>query len=105
MIASIPSTSGTGTPDALSGLLTVAGQSLLDAPNQGWPSHEAWLQPTDRLAARYELGSLLPLDSVSRLPVSQVLKRLDPAPGVDKLSKQSVEAARQILATPEYQVG
>lgn len=98
---------------ALTGWLEAAGQALFDTPNNGeggWPGHDAWITPPDRLAIRYQLPHVLagaPLalglaapsapraaseqqaepeagtdrDSTT-LAAETLLDRLDPAPGL-----------------------
>lgn len=92
--------------------LTAAGQKLFDTPNfgdAGWAGQKAWVTPPDRLAIRYQLGSVLagrmPHLGISRMaaaaagepaqsrivvgrPVaaaqtSALVTRLDPAPGIE----------------------
>lgn len=91
--------------------LVATGQKLFDTPNfgdGGWSGQERWVTPSDRLAVRYQLGSVLsgrlpqlgvasasstPTGgsstrlavgtSLQRAPASTLLARLDPAPGVD----------------------
>ncbi|MEQ1945985.1 MAG: DUF1800 family protein [Bryobacteraceae bacterium] len=126
---------------AISAWLAPAGQKILEAPNfggDGWPGQEAWLAPTERLAARYQLGAalfggttpwgLLPLavsaqagtpgrlpNTVQEAPISALVSRLDPAPGMDAsvlerslsaipAEKRAQQAVIKILAMPEYQV-
>lgn len=99
---------------AISAWLDPAGQRLLDSPNfgaAGWKGQEDWLNPANRLSARYELGELL---LAKKLPVRlqkftprALVALLDPAPGVDRnrVNVQDRAAAiRSILATPESQV-
>ncbi len=93
---------------AISSWLGAAGQRILDAPNfggDGWPGQTAWLNPSERLAARYELGVALSggtsrwglnpaaqsvgagrmalPKSVADSSARALLERLDPAPGID----------------------
>jgi len=91
---------------AISAWLGAAGQKLFESPGfgaQGWKGQDAWLQPAERLAARYALGDTLAgdslpwglhpgsktgsstsaLDAVSHWTVKDVASRLDPAPGLD----------------------
>lgn len=97
---------------AIGAWLASAGQRLLDAPKQGaegWAGQNAWLDPADRLAARYELGEILAQAEWPRIGVRECIDRLDPAPGLDRRaaerrSKQIQDAARLILAAPESQV-
>lgn len=89
--------------------LTACGQTLFDTPNNGeggWPGQEAWVTPPDRLAVRYQLGTVLggqsprlgvtapartpAPDAASALAASfgaataaMLVERLDPAPGID----------------------
>ncbi|MBV9503657.1 MAG: DUF1800 family protein [Acidobacteriia bacterium] len=119
--------------------MTASGQTLLDAPNfggEGWPGQEEWTNPPERLAARYQLGAALcggdtswgllpetPVPSTAPAVVSKpldrplpsILRRLDPAPGIDTAvlersvkavppAKRSQEMVRRVLATPEYQL-
>jgi uncharacterized protein (DUF1800 family) len=89
--------------------LVATGQRLLDTPNfgdGGWAGQEAWVSPPDRLAVRYQLGTVLgghlpelgirptasaPAHAASPIAGMRVqgttaaalLARLDPAPGVD----------------------
>ena len=85
------------------------GQRLLDTPNfgdGGWAGQEAWITPPERLAVRYQLGTVLsgrvpdlgvrrtaPAHAhaaesivgarVQGASVTTLLAQLDPAPGVD----------------------
>jgi uncharacterized protein (DUF1800 family) len=94
---------------AISQWLVATGQRLLNTPNfgdGGWSGQEAWVNPPDRLAVRYQLGSVLsgrlpdlgirpvpsahppapsPAPGMRLQPatVAAVVARLDPAPGVD----------------------
>lgn len=91
--------------------LAATGQKLFDTPNfgdGGWSGQETWVSPPDRLAVRYQLGSVLSGrlpqlgvaaasatspggpstqlavgTSLQRASASTLLARLDPAPGVD----------------------
>lgn len=97
---------------AISAWLATAGHRLLDAPKQGaegWAGQQTWLDPADRLAARYELGDILAKADLRGVSIRDCIDRLDPAPGLDRRSiernsKQARDAARQVLATPESQV-
>ena len=110
------------------------GQRLFETPNNGeggWPGGRDWVTPADRLAARYELfgalGGQTPpapvgdstaapraLEPAIGLSASEIIERLDAAPGLDagSLSTQARlgegdPAARliaAILATPHYQL-
>jgi uncharacterized protein (DUF1800 family) len=95
--------------EEISRWLVATGQRLLDTPNFGdgsWSGQEAWVTPPERLAVRYQLGTVLggrlpELGIVPTTPVSAdtpspamgmrvqganvaaLLARLDPAPGID----------------------
>ena len=92
--------------------LEASGQTLFDTPNNGeggWPGQEAWVSPPARLTVRYHLAAALagrlpplglerpgprdggaagasdgPVDATLReASASELLSRLDPAPGLD----------------------
>jgi uncharacterized protein (DUF1800 family) len=123
------------------GWLAATGQKLFDTPNfgnTGWSGQEEWVTPSDRLARRYQLGSVLAgrtpkpggktmnesgrptATALARLAsheasVQALLKRLDPAPGVDVsgierqvsavgAAERIPETVRQILSTRQYQL-
>ena len=94
---------------ALSAWLAAAGQRLFQTPGFGdgsWAGQEAWLQPSERLAVRYQLGRILTTgalpdlglvesasagagraaahvgESYRRAEPALLLDRLDPAPGI-----------------------
>jgi len=93
---------------ALSAWLVSTGQTLFQTPNfgdMGWPGHEDWVTPAERLAVRYQLASVL-MGNMPRLGIATteaappaakqsfgrrlqnttaaaLLERLDPAPGVE----------------------
>ena len=95
--------------EAVSRWLLATGQRLLDTPNfgdGGWSGQEAWVSPPERLAVRYQLGTVLsghlpdlgivptaPAPAHAAAPivgmrvegatVAALLARLDPAPGID----------------------
>jgi len=95
--------------EAISRWLVATGQRLLNTPNfgnDGWSGQEAWLTPPDRLAVRYQLGTVLggrlpalgirpdhTAPAVANTPsvatplrrasAASLLARLDPAPGLD----------------------
>lgn len=122
---------------ALDGWLAVCGQTLFETPNNGeggWPVQEAWIEPPDRLAIRYQLPAVLAGETLELglapasvppqraspawLPgltrADEVLERLDPAPGLgaDALRAEAGGAGvadvskwvRTIMATPHYQL-
>ncbi len=113
---------------AISDWLAASGQRLFDTPEsgaEGWPGGEAWLTPSGRLAARYQLGVVVlggtpawglkptrvtaPESSWTPADPSpaRLLAILDPAPGLTarQIDKQSArDSVRTILASPEYQV-
>jgi uncharacterized protein (DUF1800 family) len=97
--------------DTLSAWLASTGQTLFQTPNfgdTGWPGHEDWVTPAERLAVRYQLASVL-MGNMPRLGIAAaetksnarpaarqgfarrlqnrtaaaLLDRLDPAPGVE----------------------
>ena len=112
------------------------GQRLFETPNNGeggWPGGRDWVTPADRLAVRYglfdALNGQLPATSASasattalpgafelnvRMSASEIIERLDPAPGLDfrSLRRQARRGAGDrnerliaaILATPHYQL-
>jgi uncharacterized protein (DUF1800 family) len=95
----------------ISSWLAATGQTLFQTPDfgdSGWPGHEDWVTPSERLAVRYQLASVLmgqmPQLGISRSnaapnPARQsrrilgtrlqgataraLLERLDPAPGME----------------------
>lgn len=116
---------------ALTIWLAAAGQTLFDTPNSGeggWPDQEAWVTPPDRLAVRYQLGSVLagnipalglrtaaPSRAATRseLPIARslraasprsLLSRLDPAPGITEGQIAGADPIGRILATAQYQL-
>ena len=126
-------------PPALAALdrwCDVCGQRLFETPNNGeggWPGGRDWVAPADRLALRYELfdalsgqspaapasgsaSSALPgaLELNVAMSDSEIIERLDPAPGLDveSLRGQAPSGADDrterlvaaILATPHYQL-
>ena len=95
---------------ALATWLAAAGQRLFQTPSfgsAGWPGQEAWVQPPERLAVRYELGRILATGTLPDLGFVEsgaadagadaglvgeryrraeprvLLDRLDPAPGIE----------------------
>ncbi len=120
--------------------LIASGQKLFDTPNfgdGGWPGQQAWVSPPDRLAVRYQLGFVLsgrspqlgltatgagtattapvPGKALNGTSASDLLTRLDPAPGVDRAeidrrlaargkATGASDAVRHIVATPQYQL-
>ena len=104
---------------AISAWLGAAGQKLFESPSlgaEGWKGQDAWLQPAERLAARYALGNTLAgdglpwglrpgrqtlsnasaLDAVSHWTLKDVAVGLDVAPGLDR--KQIEQQLRGIAA-------
>jgi len=96
---------------AISSWLNATGQTLFQTPNfgdTGWPGHEDWVTPPDRLAVRYQLASVL-MGNMPRLGITAadassvahpsgkqsfgrrlqnttaaaLLEKLDPAPGIE----------------------
>jgi hypothetical protein len=106
--------------------LAASGQKLFDTPNfgnSGWSGQEAWVTPPDRLAVRYQLGSVLkgrlpqlgvaaassapsaaastpPVvgTSLPRVSARVLMDQLDPAPGVDVSSVERRVAAVAVEA-------
>ena len=115
---------------ALGAWLAAAGQTLFQTPGFGdasWPGQDAWIAPPERLAVRYQLGSVLTTgvppdlgivesgatDAVGaavdvgeryrRADPAVLLDRLDPAPGVDlaALAAPSIDPAALAGSDPE----
>ena len=111
---------------ALSTWLTAAGQRLFQTPNFGsasWPGQEAWLQPPERLAVRYQLGRILTSGTLPDLGLVEsadaghgaayvgeryrhaepgvLLDRLDPAPGIELAAVAAEGAATDSAARAE----
>jgi uncharacterized protein (DUF1800 family) len=87
---------------AISQWLGPAGQRLLEAPNlgaQGWPGQRAWLDPADRLVARYDLADAIFGEENLRRSSRDWFTQLDPAPGLTR-----ARAIRDVVATPQYQI-
>ena len=121
--------------------LRAGGQTLFDTPNNGeggWPGQEAWVSPPARLTVRYHLAAALggrlpplglerpdgetaggpdvPLDAGLRgASASELLSRLDPAPGLDAAAiEREVSGVmspagrsafiRRVMMSPEYQL-
>ena len=105
--------------------LTAAGQRLFQTPGFGdasWPGQEAWLQPPERLAVRYQLGRVLTAGALPELGLvesapaeaghaathvgeryrraepSVLLDRLDPAPGIELAAVAAEGAATDSAA-------
>ena len=95
---------------ALGTWLAAAGQTLFQTPgfgDAGWPGQDAWIDPPERLAVRYQLGNVLATGALPDLGIVEseatgaaraaadvgeryrradpavLLDRLDPAPGID----------------------
>ena len=124
--------------------LEASGQTLFDTPNNGeggWPGQEAWVSPPARLTVRYHLAAALagrlpplglerpgprdggaagasdgPVDATLReASASELLSRLDPAPGLDPAAIEREAAGvtspegrsafiRRVMMSPEYQL-
>ncbi len=94
---------------ALAAWLAAAGQTLFQTPSfgdAGWPGQDAWIDPPERLAVRYQLGRVLTTGALPDLGIVEskaasaaqaaayvgeryrradpdvLLDRLDPAPGI-----------------------
>ncbi|MCY4077933.1 MAG: DUF1800 family protein [Acidobacteria bacterium] len=94
---------------ALGTWLAAAGQTLFQTPgfgDAGWPGQDAWIDPPERLAVRYQLGNVLATGALPDLGIVEseatgaaraavdvgeryrradpavLLDRLDPAPGI-----------------------